>query len=159
MVCSWETSLPGLFVRAALYEEGNQREQAISIYETLLDRYPAFAPAMRNLAMLLVEDPAEVEACKRWALLARETIKDDLDLADVLARITFGEGNHEHAVTLLNEIGEATQLTGKQLYMLGKSHAAIGNRDEARKALMEALQLGLSAAEQADARELLKSVN
>ena len=65
---------------------GNFSEAAVT-YERILNQYPDFAPAQKQLAIIYAKDSSKLDKAFELATKARETMPDDLELTRILGMI------------------------------------------------------------------------
>ncbi len=95
--------VPALMARARLKEQQDDREAAVANYQTVLERYPDFAPAKKYLAALYLDDPANETKAYELAVKARESLPDDPELAEILGRLSYQKKDFAYSLQLLEE--------------------------------------------------------
>jgi tetratricopeptide (TPR) repeat protein len=135
--------VPALTVRAGIEEQRGEAKAAIATYSAILQRFPDFAPAQRQLAALYLEDPGALDQAYDMAVKARKTLPDDPALAQTLGEISFQKKDYGRALQLLQESGRKNPLDAKGLYYTGMSHLQLKQKPQAKEALERALAAGL----------------
>src|SRR5690606_13595682 len=96
-------SAPALMVRAAGMERAGEHSAAREIYENILSRDDAFAPASRRLAWLYSEYLGDDAKAEDYAIRARRVFVDDADLAYVLGSISYRRADYPEAIRFLRQ--------------------------------------------------------
>jgi tetratricopeptide (TPR) repeat protein len=135
--------VPALFAKATLEMRRGKSKEAIQTYNKVLQRFPDFAPAQKQLAALYLEDPARIADAYDLALKARNTLSDDEDLAQILGEISYKRKDFATAIQWFRESARKKPLTGRDLYYIGMSQLRTDQRAESRKTLEKALSAGL----------------
>ncbi len=151
-------NIPALMVRADLAREKHQDASAIDIYAKVLERYPDFIPAQKNLAALYANNPATLDKASDLATKAHKKLPDDLDLTRILAEISYKEKDFAYALQLLKEIDAKKPLDGLGLYYLGMSSLQQKQKAQAREALDRALKAGLPESFSAEAKRAISQL-
>src|SRR6185369_3747737 len=81
--------VPALMVSALVQEQQAKYPGAQKIYDQILVRFPFFTPAMKQLAGLYAEHLGDDKKAYEFALKARETYPDDIDLARLLGILAY----------------------------------------------------------------------
>ena len=148
--------VPALAVRARNEEQRGDSKKAIGTHREILQRFPDFAPAQKELAVLyLQDDPGALNEAYEFAVKARKTLPDDPALARTLGEISYRKEDYGRAVQLLQESARKTPLDAKALYYLGVSQWQVKQRPQAKEALERALAGGLREPFASQAKQLL----
>ncbi|MBV9010421.1 MAG: tetratricopeptide repeat protein [Verrucomicrobia bacterium] len=150
--------LPALVARAAVQSSNGDTKAASATYSTILQRWPEFAPAQRDLAALLIQDPQNVDAAYDLATKARKTLPGDPKIAEVLGRVNYERKEYGRAIQLFQEAQLHQPLDPVSLYYLGMAHAQAKHSNQAREALNQSLTQGLPEPQAADARQTLATL-
>ena len=150
--------VPALAARAAIQAKRGDSAGAEATYRQVLRRFPDFAPAQRDLAAILVNDPAKRDTAYDLATKARRTISADPLISIVLGRVSYERKDFGRAIQLFQESARAKPLDAKSLYYLGMAHAEAKHNAEAKETLNQALQAGLSDAEATEAKRALAGI-
>jgi Flp pilus assembly protein TadD len=148
-------NLPALFLGAIAEEELGRLDEARHAYESLLARYQLFAPAQKRLSILYFEHFSEEQKALELASKARETLRDDPDLAAVLGKIAFRREDYGRSVRLLQEAARGTCAGAEVLYYLGLANYRLNQSKECRQALQTALALNAKSPLAEEARQIL----
>lgn len=135
--------VPALMAQAALDTKQGQTKRATETYDTILRRWPEFAPAQKRLALLCAQDPSKVAAAYDLATKARKTLPDDPELAELLGRLSYEKKEYPRAVQLFQETAQKRPLDADSLFYLGMSQLQNRQKPEAKEVLNQALVAGL----------------
>jgi TolA-binding protein len=129
---------------AAILVRQNHLTEAENVYSKVLQQYPEFAPAQKRLAAIYADDPKQLGKAYDLAVKARSSLRDEPEMARILARISFKRKEYAYAAQLFEQSEAAEQLSAEDLYYLGV--AELHNQQEAkgRATLDRALKAGLS---------------
>jgi tetratricopeptide (TPR) repeat protein len=147
--------VPGLTVRAGIEERRGEAKKAIATYDEILHRFPDFAPAQKQLAVLYLKDPGALDKAYEFAVKARKALPDDPELARTLGEISFQRKEYGRAVQLLQESARKNPLDAKALYYLGASQLQLKQQPQGKEALERALAAGLQEPLASEAKRLL----
>ena len=150
--------VPALVARAAIQAERGDSAGAEATYRQVLQRFPDFAPAQRDLAAILVNDPTKRDAAYDLATKARRTISGDPLIAIVLGRVSYERKDFSRAIQLFQESAREKPLDARSLYYLGMAQAQAKHKAEAKETLNRALQAGLGDAEASEAKRTLADI-
>ena len=137
-------NVPALMIQADLARQRHQDASAIDIYNKILERYPSFTPAQRNVASLYANDPATIGKASDLATKAHKQVPEDIDLTRVLAEISYKKKDFAYALQLLKEVAAKKPLDALGLYYFGMSSLQQKQNAQARDALQRALKRGPS---------------
>jgi len=150
--------VPGLIARAVIQTKRGDTAGAEATYRQVLQRFPDFAPAQRDLAAILVNDPTKRDAAYELATKARRAISGDSLILVVLGRISYERKEFGRAIQLMQESAREKPLDAKSLYYLGMAQAEAKHKAEAKETLNRALQAGLGDAEASEAKRVLADI-
>jgi tetratricopeptide (TPR) repeat protein len=150
--------VPALAARAAIQAKRGDSAGAEATYRQVLQRFPDFAPAQRDLAAILVNDPTKRDAAYDLATKARRTIPGDPLISIVLGRVSYERKDFGRAIQLFQESARERPLDARSLYYLGMAQAQAKHNAEAKETLNRALQAGLSDAEASEAKRALANI-
>ena len=142
-------------VKAAIKMQRNQPGEAAAIYSKVLQYYPDFAPAQKRLAAIYAENPNDIEKAHELALKARSSLRDDPELARILARISFQRKEFAYAAQLFEQSEAGQPLTAEDLYYMGIAQLQSKQETKGRETLDRALKAGLSGRAAEEARRQL----
>jgi tetratricopeptide (TPR) repeat protein len=135
--------VPALMLQAATRRQQNDLKTATDIYLDVLRRYPDFAPAQEQLAMIYSNDPDNITKAYDLAMKARKTIPDDPELARTLAELSFKRKEFPYAIQLFQESAAKQPLPANDLYYLGIAQLQSRQELKGRESLQRALAAGL----------------
>jgi Flp pilus assembly protein TadD len=135
--------VPALMAKAAIRLQKGDTAEASGIYNSILQKWPDFAPAQKRLASIYVNDPANAGKAYELANKARRSLADDSDLARTLGTLSFQRKEYARAVQFLQESEAKKPLEGKSLFILGMAHLQLGHKADARKVLDRAVSAGI----------------
>jgi tetratricopeptide (TPR) repeat protein len=147
--------VPAVMAQAALYAQRGQVKPATEMYIDILRRLPDFAPAQKRLATLYAQDPSKVAAAYDLATKARKTLPDDLELSELLGRLSYEKKEYPRAIQLLQESARKRPLSADSLFYLGMSQLQARQKAEARGVLNQALVAGLQEPLASEAKRAL----
>ena len=147
--------VPALMAQAALDAQRGQIKPATEMYSDILRRFPDFASAQKRLATLYAQDPSTVAAAYDLATKARKTLSDDLELAELLGRLSYEKKEYPRAIQLLQESARKRPLNANSLFYLGMSQLQARQKTEARGVLDQALAAGLQEPFATEAKQAL----
>ena len=123
--------------------------------EKILERYPDFTPAQKQLARLYAAEPAKLDRAYALASKARETSPDDPVLAKIAGVILVQRGDYSRAVSLLKQSAAKMNTDAEVYYYLGSAQFHLKNRTESKASLQQALALKLSGQPADSAKQML----
>lgn len=131
--------------RASVLENLNRYEEAIALYETLLQDRPGMEVVINNLASLLTDHRTDRASHERAFQLAQRFRNSQVpQFRDTLGWASFKVGRVEDAVLLLRSAVDALPDVAVVHYHYGMVQLAQNNRVIARDALQRAVTLGES---------------
>ncbi len=148
-------NVPALMVQAEARRQSHDDKGAEEIYNKVLQQYPDFTPAEKNLAMLYARDPAFLSKAYDLAVNARKKLPDDVDLMQTMGEISYKRKDFNYALQLLNDRARKKPLDAEGLFYLGMSNLQLKKTASARDALQRALQAGLTDPAAAEAKRAL----
>jgi tetratricopeptide (TPR) repeat protein len=147
--------VPALMVSAVEAQKQGKADDARSLYEKAIARYPAFALAMRNLAILYAQHPGDEQKAYDLGVKARAAFPDDTELARSMGMVAYRRGDYLHATQLLQASSQNLNQDGEALYYLGMAHYQLKQTSASKSELQRALGLNLESKLAADARKTL----
>lgn len=147
--------VPALMVKALIARQKSDAATARQTYRQVLNIYPDFAPAKKELAVLYADDPADDTEAYPVALQARQAFPNDPYVAKSLGMIVCRQGDYTRAAGLLEESARQLNNDPQLLYYLGLAQFHLRNVPASKANLQRALSLDLSGRDAADARRML----
>ncbi|MDQ3118654.1 MAG: tetratricopeptide repeat protein [Verrucomicrobiota bacterium] len=151
--------VPALMLQAAGQLQAGAGKAAEETYVRVLQRFPDFAPAQKQLALIYSEDPANVAKAYDLAMKARKTMAEDPELARTLGVVSYHKKEYSQAIQALNQGARKNPLDAKGLYYLGMSHLKTRQPERAREELAKAIEMGLAEPLAAEARLALEDLS
>jgi len=146
---------PALMARAQADTQHGEQKGAAAIYEEILQRYPDFAPAQKELAAIYAGDPQNLSKAQDLANKARRTLTADPVLDQTLGIIAYERKEYARAVQFLQNSQSKKALDAKGKFALGMAQFQVGQKDNASSSLKEALSQGLDGASAEEAKNML----
>lgn len=148
--------VPAIMISAAQAEQQGKTDDAAKLYSKALARYPAFAPAMRNFAVLCSEHPGDNDQrAYDLGMKVRTMYPDDTELTRALGVLAYRRGEYARAVQLLQESSQLQNSDGEVFYYLGMAHYKLQHASQSKTALTRALALDTKSTWADDARKTL----
>lgn len=144
---------------AGVYERKGDYDQAITLYEQVLETSPDNAVATNNLAALLSDhrtDPASLDRALELAEKFRNS--EQTAFLDTLGWIHYRRGEYEQAVDVLSGVVKQVPDVVIFQYHLGMAHHGAGNADQAREHLQKAVDADVEFAGIEEARKVLEGL-
>jgi len=148
-------------VLASVYEQQQQFDQAINLYNSLLARNLFPTLARNNLAYLMAEHRPTAENLARAQKLSGETLEDNPEEAsflDTMGWVLYKQEKYPQAKTYLEKARELSPETPTILYHLACCEAKQGDTAAARATLQQALDRKTKFIERDAAQKLLDSL-
>ncbi len=153
-----KSGLLARFVGIRLIAADGNTTGAIADYKKLLADYPQFVPAMKQLSIELIKNPATIGDAEKWARQARETLSSDAELSKVLGESAFSKKDYRYAADVLNSASKTLTDDGNLFLMLAQSQAELKQIALAKTSVSRALALPLSPQGKQTAEALSKSL-
>lgn len=147
--------LPALLVLGRSRELAGNLDEAKSLYERLLQKYPDCAVAAKHLAGLLAAGTSDLQRAFDLAQKARQTLPEDAELTKTLGKIAYLRGDYRWAVQLFKLSARQRESDAELYYLLGLALDQLNEREESVAALRRALALNDQAQLAAEARRVL----
>jgi len=147
-----------LMVRGLVAEQAGNAAEALASYEAVMGMYPAFAPAMKRIAVLAAGDLKDDSKAYTYGIKAREYYPDDAELSKALGEVMYRRGDYGYARQLLKEASVKGEEDVDLIYYLGLAQYQTRDIQAARQTLTRALQLSPGHALAAQARQALDSM-
>ncbi|UZP67540.1 tetratricopeptide repeat protein [Desulfovibrio mangrovi] len=141
-----------------LYILKGQREEAIKVYEGLVQGGAADLTVLNNLAMLYIDSNSNKEQALRIAYAAYMKAPANPAVLDTLGVVLLGNNRAADAVRVFQRAIAIVPDQPSLRYQLGRALAAAGKVAEAKKELKSALEMG-TFPESDKARKLMGELN
>lgn len=152
-------SLPAAMALAAIQSRGGDASTARKSLGEILERYPLFNPARRELVLLAARgNGADDKAALEYANKAREAFPADLELAKAFGVICVRTGDVSRAQVLLRECVTKKADDAESWYYLGLAQQKAGQSPAAKESLQKAVSLNLKPDLATDARRRLTEI-
>ncbi len=145
------------YALALAYSADGQTGTAEKEYRRLLEKNPAYVPALNDLAWLLAQD-ARLEEAGDLAGKAHELRPDSGPVLDTLGWIRLKQGDTKAALGLLRQAAEKLPAVGDVQYHLAVALAKSGKKAESRKILERLLDADQAFPSRDEAQKLLGSL-
>ena len=129
------------FHLAAAYERLGRREEAVGVFEKLLERLPDFAPALNYLGYMFAERGERLPEAVQLTLRALRLDPDNGAYADSVGWAYFQHGDLNRAREYLERAAGLIPADATILEHLGDLYVARGESAKARATYERALQL------------------
>ena len=151
--------VPAQMARAEMLRQRRESKAAAAVYSEVLQRFPDFTPAQRDLASVYLEIPDKRDEAYDLAAKARRSLPDDPDVAQILAELSYDRKEFAYAAQLLQQSAEKKPLDAKYLYYLGMSQVKAKDKVQGREALDQALAAGLQDPLAKEARRAISELD
>jgi tetratricopeptide (TPR) repeat protein len=142
-------------VVAMILQMQNKQAEAQASYEKLLAMDPRAAVAANNLAWIYTEGRGNLDVALGLAQTARSQLPNSPEVSDTLGWVYYKKGLASLAVPIFRESVDKAPKNAVYQYHLGLAYAKSGNKEEARKALEQALVLNPTFDGSAEAQRVL----
>ena len=132
-----------------------QNAAAAKAYEAILADYPDYPLAVNNLAYLYAQQNGDLNLALQFARRAAQAFPDNAEALDTLGWVCYRTGRAAEGAQYLQRAAQLAPKGALIQYHLGKALLASKQPQEGTNALQNALNLGLPAAENNDARRTL----
>jgi tetratricopeptide (TPR) repeat protein len=119
-------------------------DQAVNTYEKVVDNYPQFAAATRQLALLYGQRSANDQKAYDLLTNAHQADPDDPALTKTLGILSYRRGRYSQSIDLLGKASTKLADDADLLYFPGMSYYQLKQYSETKTALQHALSLNLS---------------
>lgn len=128
---------------AALYERLDRPDDAIRVYETLVEREPTSVAALNNLAMLLVSYRTDATSLERAEqLTGKLNHVTEPSILNTRGWVKYKRGAFQESLALLQQAVDKSPESPLMRYHLGMAQLKIGDRASAQKNLEAAVRSG-----------------
>jgi len=147
--------VPALMAQAALFRARADGKAAAALYERVLRVFPRFAPASRELGLVLAGDPAQGQRAYDLLSRTREAFPDDGAVARALALLSYARKDYRYTTTLIESYVRRHPDDSEALFYLGMAQCQIKQTDQGKEQLRKAIAAGLKEPLLAEARKAL----
>jgi tetratricopeptide (TPR) repeat protein len=145
-----------LMLRSGMIFEKLQRwDDARRVYERELQLNSDDALAKNNLAWILAEHGGNIDVALKLAQQAQEKLYGNPQVTDTIGWVYYKKGIYQTAREYLKQSAEKDQKNATFQYQLGMAEWKLGNQEEARRDLLNAVILDPKSPEAALARAAL----
>ena len=144
-----------LLRRAQMQERQGIPEQAIKTYETIVENNAQFTPALLRLAIAYARSN-QLGKATDIAQKARQAHPDDPKVAATLGWVLFKNGEYDKALPLLRDSAAKLPDQAEAQFHLGMAHYILGEEEQARVALQNAVNATGDFPEKSEARQRLQ---
>lgn len=124
---------------AASWEVSGRPDKAIPLYEQMLRIDATNAVAANNLSVILLRDEAKLNEALQLAQMAVRNDPSNLLMKDTLGWVHFRMQSYELARRMLEEARSGLPSHSEVAFHLGMTYERLGERQKARRLLLEAL--------------------
>ena len=139
---------------ATRLQAAGRNQQAIDVYRAILTSTPDDALTLNNVAYLLAEQEQFKDAI-RYATRAAELAASNGRVLDTLGWVRYRQGRHETALEIFERAIRLAPDAASIRYHKGLALAAMGRKQDAGKAMREALSMAPNADWAGDAEAVL----
>ena len=144
-----------MFRSGMIFEKLERWDDARRVYERELQVDGDNALAKNNLAWLLAEHGGNIDLALKLAQQAKEKLYDNPQVTDTIGWVYYKKGIYKTARDYLKQSVEKDKKNATFQYQLGMVEWKLGNREEARRDLLNAVTLDPKSPEAALARAAL----
>jgi tetratricopeptide (TPR) repeat protein len=145
--------LPALHLLAAAQEQSGKFKEAAQAYERILEKYPTFTPATKQLIVLCFTRLGDDAQAYTLAAKNRDLVAQDSDLANILGILSFRREDYQAAARYLQQ-AQAQVKSPEGIACLQLAKAKLRQKPDL-KALQSAIDAGLPAAIVQEAKKVL----
>jgi tetratricopeptide (TPR) repeat protein len=151
--------VPALMVMAGLQNTKSDGKTAMLTYEKIINKYPNFSPAYKELAILCSKNTKSDPQAIDFATKARAAYPDDLAVAKALGIILYQKGDYSKAERVLKDCiaGSPTDVA-PLYYYLGMTQYQLKKSLDCKKNLQQALNLNLPDQFAQEAKKILEEL-
>ena len=150
--------VPALMAAATVDLQAGDNEKASHRYQSVLQEFPDFAPAQKQLAILYSREASHSLEAYDLASKARKGLPTDPEIARLLGELSYQRKEYPRALQLLQESARSKPLDPTGLYYLGLSYKESNQLGEAKRALSEAMAAGLPRPLSDSAQQVRKEI-
>jgi Flp pilus assembly protein TadD len=146
---------PALFLLARAQKQSGSTNQSRETLETIIKQRPLLIPAATELAGLL-QNSQESDKAKLLLEAAQKVAPLDSANAGLYGQVLYSTGNYSNAVKALRDGSRATRIDPEVLYYLGLAYDKVGDKQQSKRTLNDALRLHPGHKLAADAQDVLE---
>ncbi len=150
--------VPALMARAILETQHGDRNAAKQIYSEVLQQFPDFGPAQKQLAAIYLEEPRDDAKAYEFAIKAHHSLPDDPETAQILGKACYRRKDYRGALQLLEEAGRSAPLSVEGQYYLGMTYWQLRDKAKSQQALMDAQSAGLKEPFLSESKHVLEEL-
>jgi len=151
---------PGLWLTLGLLlDSTGQSAEARASYEQVLKLDPDNPIALNNLAYRIAETGGDLDQALTLAQRAKQKLPQDLDVADTLGWIYIKKNLSDNAIEIFRDLVGKNPANPTYRYHLGMAFYQKGDKPQAKRELLAALQRKPSKEEEQKIKELLGKVS
>jgi tetratricopeptide (TPR) repeat protein len=148
--------VPALLASGLVQQKKGKFAEARQIYEKILARNPQLAPAAKQLGILYAEQFNEEQKATQLLAKVREASPEDMDVSRVLGVLAYKRGDFVWSAQLLKEsVAGQIKTNASSVYYLGMAQFRLGQRNDSRESLRQALALNEQDKLAPEARKIL----
>jgi len=148
--------VPALMVAAQARRLRGETKAAEQMYGRVLQQFPEFAPAQRELARILAADPANNGKAYELATKARKSLPDDPELGLILGTISYNKKDYTQAIQAFQQSARKRPLDADSMFYLGMSQVNARQSAQGRQTLQQAIAAGLDGSRTEEARRMIE---
>src|SRR5204863_6083002 len=118
--------------KGLIYQLNNQNDKAVESYRQAVSINKSFSPALNNLAVLLAENPKQLDEALEFANRARAASPTNAYIGDTLGWILYKTRDLNGARRILTECAQNSQ-NAEIDYHLAMTEYALGDEANARR--------------------------
>jgi tetratricopeptide (TPR) repeat protein len=150
--------LAARFLNGVIQRRKGDFKGAQTTFEGILQRYPAFVFANKELAYIYSEHVGDYQRALDHALKAREADRQDPRVARTLGIVSYKRNDFRRSVELLKETVQDPSADAEAHFYLGMAQFKLGDVSQSRAALRKALELDGNARFAPEAKETLSQL-
>lgn len=132
-----------LYEKASVVFTAGKTKEAEGYYRAILGQVPHHIPALSNLAISMLMDPAQTGEARKLVAYGQSLSPNDAFIVEATGMLMLREGKPAQAVDLLSKVAEVRPKDGTVQYHLALAYLKDGKNGRGRAALGKALALGV----------------
>lgn len=130
-----------LLALGSLYEQLNEKNEARTVYEKILEKNPDNVAAVNNLAVLLIESGQSEDLAKGLDMATRFKDAENVSLQDTYAWGLIKSDKNQEGLAILESLIVKEPKMAELRYHLGVAHLKNGNKATALVELKQSIEL------------------